>query len=162
MPEPIYTSREPFVEPESTVLVICCSSNAFLPYTQEFLERQLGLGPGSYDLLAVPGGPQFLLLTEYLPKFAWVGHRWVKFLVERHRLKRVIVISHEECAWYREERFVPQFLQKFGVGKSLKDRQREDLREIVHALHALGLPISVEAYYAEKSSDGKVHFVREG
>jgi hypothetical protein len=159
MADPIYTSQTPFVEHESTVLVIACSSNAFLPYTQEFLEKQLGLGPGRYDLLAVPGGPQFLLLTEYLPKFAWVGHRWVKFLVERHRLKRVIVISHEDCAWYSEERLVPAFLQKFGVGKSLKERQREDLKEIVAALRNLALP--VEAYYAEKGADGFVQFQRE-
>ncbi len=174
MAEPIYTSQEPFVEHESAVLVICCSSNAFLPYTQEFLERHLELGPGSYDLLAVPGGPQFLLLTEYLPKFAWVGHKWVKFLVERHRLKRVIVISHEDCAWYSAEQFVPPFLHAARglhlrlaeAGEDGRSRrslaQREDLREIVQALRNLGLPISVEAYYAEKSPDGKVRFVREG
>lgn len=161
MAEPSYTSQAPLAEHESTVLVICCSSHVFLPSTQEFVEKGLELEPGRYDLLAVPGGPQFLLLTEYLPKFAWVGHRWVKFLVERHQLKRVIVISHEDCAWYSEERFVPQFLQKFGVGRSLKERQREDLREIIQALRALGLPISVEAYYAEKSPDGRVRFVRE-
>jgi hypothetical protein len=160
MSEILYTSQAPFVEPPSAVLVIACSSNAFLPYTQEFLEKQLGLGPGAYDLLAVPGGPQFLLLTEYLPKFAWVGQRWVKFLVERHNLKRVIAIAHEDCAWYSEERFVPPFLQKFGV-RSLKERQREDLREIVQALRRLGLPITIEAYYAEKSPDGKVRFIRE-
>jgi hypothetical protein len=157
MSEILYTSQAPFVEPESAVLVISCSSNAFLPYTQEFLEKHLGLGPGAYDLLAVPGGPQFLLLTEYLPKFAWVGHRWVKFLVERHRLKRVIAIAHEDCAWYGAEQFVPQFLQKFAES-SLKERQREDLRQIVQALRALGLPITIEAYYAEKSPDGKVRF----
>ncbi|MCL6642422.1 MAG: hypothetical protein K6T71_03760 [Candidatus Bipolaricaulota bacterium] len=162
MSESVYTSQAPLVERESAVLVISCSSNAFLPYTQEFLEQGLGLGPGQYDLLAVPGGPQFLLLTEYLPKFAWVGQRWVKFLVERHSLKRVIAIAHEDCAWYGAEQFVPQFLQKFGVGRSLKERQREDLREIVGALRHLGLPISVEAYYAEKGPDGRVRFVREG
>lgn len=160
MPETVYKSQTPFTEKESTVLVISCSSNVFLPYTREFLEKHLGLS--TYDLLAVPGGPQFLLLTEYLPKFAWVGHKWVKFLVERHRLKRVIIISHEDCAWYSEERLVPAFLQKFGVGiKSLKERQIEDLREIVGALHNLGLPITVEAYYAEKGADGFVQFGRE-
>lgn len=161
MPEPAYKSQTPFVEKESAVLVIACSSNAFLPYTQEFLEKQLGLAVGSYDLLAVPGGPQFLLLTEYLPKFAWVGHKWVKFLVERHRLKRVIVLSHEDCAWYSEERLVPAFLQKFGMGKSLKERQREDLREIVGALRNLALPVAIEAYYAEKGPGGFVRFQRE-
>ncbi len=160
MAESVYTVQTPFVEHQSTVLVIACSSNAFLPYTQEFLEKGLGLQKGAYDLLAVPGGPQFLLLTEYLPKFAWVGQRWVKFLVERHRLQRVIAIAHEDCAWYSDERFVPQFLQRFGVGGSLKERQREDLRQIVQALRGLGLPIAVEAYYAEKGADGRVRFVR--
>jgi proline dehydrogenase len=53
-----------------------------------------------------------------------------------------------------------RFLQKFGV-RSLKERQREDLREIVQALRRLGLPITIEAYYAEKSPDGKVRFIRE-
>lgn len=157
----VYRSQTPFVEKESTVLVIACTSNVFLPYTREFLEKHLGLSEGSYDLLAVPGGGQFLLLTEYLPKFAWVGHRWVKFLVERHRLRRVIVMAHQDCAWYSEERLVPAFLQKFGVGKSLKERQREDLREIAHALRQLSLPITVEAYYAEKSADGFVQFTKE-
>lgn len=161
MPESVYRSQKPITERESTVLVITCSSNVFLPYTQEFVEQGLGLPAGSYDLLAVPGGPQFLLLTEYLPKFAWVGHRWVKFLVERHRLKRVIAISHEDCAWYSEERLVPAFLQKFGVGKSLKERQREDLKEVVAALRNLSLPVAMEAYYAEKGADGFVHFQRE-
>jgi hypothetical protein len=59
MPEEVYTSPSEFVERPSAVLVIACSSNAFLPYTQEFLEKQLGLGPGAYDLLAVPGGRSF-------------------------------------------------------------------------------------------------------
>jgi hypothetical protein len=72
----------------------------------------------------------------------------------------VIAIAHEDCAWYGAEQFVPQFLQKFAES-SLKERQREDLRQIVQALRALGLPITIEAYYAEKSPDGKVRFIRE-
>jgi hypothetical protein len=51
-------------------------------------------------------------------------------------------------------------LQKFAAS-SLKERQREDLRQIVQALRALGLPITIEAYYAEKSPDGRVHFRKE-
>jgi len=162
MPEPVYTSQTPFVEKISSVLVITCSSNAFMPYVSEFLEKQLGLPQGSYDWLAVPGGPQFLLLTEYLPKFAWVGQKWLKFLIERHRLNRLIVISHEDCAWYKEERLLPAFFQKYGVlDKSLKDRQKEDLRAVSAIVRDLVTPIAIEAYYAEKGSDGFVHFTQE-
>lgn len=160
MSQAVYKSQTPFTQRESAVLVIACSAYDFLPYTREFLEQHLGLAEGTYDLLAVPGGPQFLLLTEYLPKFAWVGHKWVKFLTERHRLRRVIAIAHEDCAWYSDDRFIPAFLQKFGVGaKSLKERQRADLREIVKTLRSLGLV--AEAYYAEKGADGLVHFQQE-
>jgi hypothetical protein len=162
MSETAYKSQTPYHKKESSVLVICCSGYDFLPYTREFLEKHLGISEGSYDLLAVPGGAQFLLLTEYLPKFAWVGHRWVKFLVERHRLRKVIAISHEDCGWYKDDRLVPAFLQKFGVGpRSLKERQREDLREIAKSLQRVGLPIAIEAYYAENHPDGFVHFTKE-
>ena len=71
-----YRSQGPFTERPSATLVITCTSNAYSPYVREFLERHLGLADGTYDYLAVPGGPQFLLLGEYLPKFAWAGQRW--------------------------------------------------------------------------------------
>lgn len=162
MPEPIYKSHTPFAEKTSSVLVITCTSNVFVPYVSEFLAKQLDLPPGTYDWLAVPGGPQFLLLTEYLPKFAWVGHKWLKFLIERHRLQRVIAISHEDCAWYNEERLLPAFLQKYGaLDKPLKERQKDDLREVTGIVRNLLAPIAIEAYYAEKGSDGFVHFTRE-
>ncbi len=162
MPESGYKSQQPFTEQQSSVLVITCTSNVFVPYVREFLEKHLGLPEGTYDWLAVPGGPQFLLLTEYLPKFAWVGQKWLKFLIERHRLKRVIVISHEDCAWYNEERLLPAFLQKYGgLDKSLKERQKDDLREVTGILRNLLAPIAIEAYYAAKGSDGFIYFTKE-
>ena len=162
MPETVYTSKTPFAENVSSVLVITCSSNAFFPYVREFLEKQLNLPEGTYDLLVVPGGPQFLLLTQYLPKFAWVGQKWLKFLIERHTLSRIIAISHEDCAWYREERLIPAFLQKYGViEKSLKEHQKEDLREIATVIQGFVSPVAIEAYYAGKGADGLVHFTRE-
>ncbi len=160
MPEFVYSSEESFEEVDSSALVIACSGHAWLPYVREFLAK-LGLPEGRYDLLAVPGGPQFLLLTEYLPKFAWVGQRWVKFLSARHQLKRIIAISHEDCAWYSDERLIPAFLQKYGrLERSLKEQQQEDLRAIAEALHSLLPAMAIEAYYASKGTDGHVQFLR--
>ena len=121
MPGTAFRSGKPYVDEGSAVLVVSCSSNSFLPYLREFLEKELALAEGTYDLLLVPGGPQFLLLTEYLPKFAWVGRKWITFLVERHGLKRVVVVSHDGCAWYQDERLIPAFVLKFGHD-SVKNR----------------------------------------
>jgi hypothetical protein len=166
MPDPVYKTQALFVENASTTLVLTCSSNAFYPYVREFLEKSLQLPEGTYDYFSVPGGPQFLMLTEYLPKFAWAGQRWVKFLVEKHRLKKLILITHEDCAWYNDERMIPSFLQKFGIGgasaraSTLKERQIEDLKEMAQSMHSLVAPIHIDAYYAEKESDGVIGFVK--
>jgi hypothetical protein len=168
MPDLVYKTQTPFVEKGSATLVITCSSNTFYPYIREFLEKYLQLPEGSYDYLSVPGGPQFLMLTEYLPKFAWAGQRWVKFLIEKHRLKKVILITHEDCAWYNDERMIPAFWHKLGLGStsvsahssSAKERQMEHLKQMAQSIHELAAPIAVDAYYAQKETDGTVGFVK--
>jgi hypothetical protein len=164
MPDVIYTSQAPLVDRGSATLVITCSSNAFAPVTREFLERHLGLPEGTYDHLAVPGGPQFLLLTEYLPKFAWAGHRWVKFLVEKHRLKRVVLATHEDCAWHDDDRMIPALLHRLhgepaGAGDG-HARQVGELTRMAAALHDLLPSVGLEAYFAGKEPDGRVAFTR--
>ncbi len=154
-----YRSRRPYTDAGSSVLVISCSSNAFYPFLREFLENALGLAEGSFDVLLVPGGAQFLLLAEYLPKFAWVGRKWISFLVERHHLSRVVVVAHDDCAWYAEERLLPAFLLRFGHDTlPVADRQKRDLGEIVSSLRGLLPATVVEAWFAEKGADGILTF----
>jgi len=159
MDSAVYRSQGPFAERQSATLVITCTSNAYAPYVREFLERHLGLADGTYDYLAVPGGPQFLLLGEYLPKFAWAGQRWVKFLVERHRLKRAVLISHEDCAWHDDDRMLPALVHRLTAGPGEAD-QPADLRRMAAALHGHLPGIGVEAYFARKEPDGRVGFAR--
>ena len=116
---------------------------------------------GSFDALLVPGGAQFLLLSDYLPKFAWVGRKWISFLVERHRLSRVIVVAHDDCAWYAEERLLPAFLLRFGHDTlPAAERQRRDLGEIAGLLRNLLPSTSVETWFAAKGADGILTFVK--
>lgn len=157
----VFRSGKPYVDKGSAVLVVSCSNNAFLPYLREFLEKELVLAEGTYDILLVPGGPQFLLLTEYLPKFAWVGRKWITFLVERHGLNRIVVVSHDDCVWYQDERLIPAFVLKFGHdAMSLAERQKRDLVEVVSSLRELFPATSVEAWFAEKGTDGFLTFSR--
>src|SRR5512136_1026520 len=107
--------------PEADVLVVHCSDPRYQPHFQDFLKA--GLGVKSYGLIAVPGGPQFLTLAEYLPKFSWVGWRWMKFLVDLSKPRRIILIGHDDCRWYHDSRFLRP---REGVA----DRQLADLRQV--------------------------------
>lgn len=162
MAEVVYTSQSAFEDKGSTVLVVACSGYAFLPAVREFLEKKLGLPEGAYNVLAVPGGPQFLTLSEYLPKFAWVGNKWLTFAVERLKVARVILISHQDCVWYADERILPALLQRFGHGGASQDEhQRSDLHHAAAALRANLPSVVVEAYFVAKTADGHLAFERE-
>ena len=90
----------------------------------------------------LPGGPQCLTLVEYLPKFSWAGWKWFKFLVDAHDLKRLILIQHQDCGWYKE---LPSHLHS---SKEPRTRQEEDLQRARAALAKERPELSVELYYA--------------
>ena len=161
MSEPLYVAAAPLGAATSPVLVVACSKHAYLPATREFLERRLELVEGRYHLLAVPGGPQLLVVSEHLPKFGWVGGRWLRFAGERLGVTRVILVAHEGCLWYEDERFVPALLHRLRHGGSAADHQREDLRRAAAALHELAAPFATEAYFIARAADGRLAFHRE-
>jgi hypothetical protein len=149
-------------EPSSSpVLAVACSKGAYLPATREFLECHLGLVEGGYHLLAVPGGPHLLVLSEHLPKFAWAGHRWVRFAAEKMGVKRVVLVAHEGCLWYEDERFVPALLHRLAHEGTPAQHQRADLRRAAEGLRDLGLPLAVEAYFIARGVDGRLEFHTE-
>jgi hypothetical protein len=147
-----------------STLIISCSSAKVVPHLRDFVEEHLKIPRGGYDYLCVPGGPHFLLLTEYLPKFSWAGQRWVKFLFEQHRLKRIVLVGHENCSWYADERMAPGFLHRLGFGShnpnsnSNDERQLEDLRGMIGSVQDLWPTIRVDAYFAEKDGDSGIIF----
>jgi hypothetical protein len=162
MSQIVYTSQQVFEDKGSTVLVVACSSYVTLPYVREFLDQHLKLPEGTYNLLAVPGGPQFMALTEYLPKFAWVGQKWINFAIDKLQVRRIILISHQDCSWYADERFVPALLHKLGHhDQSPHDRQRDDLKATAASLRSSLHLSTIEAYFVEKAADGRLTFTCE-
>jgi hypothetical protein len=126
---------------DAEVLVIYCSDHRFQAGFNEFLNRQLNLQE-NYDLLVLPGGPQCLTLVEYMPKFSWAGWKWMRFLVDAHKLKRLILIQHQDCGWYKE---LPFHLHS---STDPRKRQEEDLRRARAALAKERPELAVELYYA--------------
>jgi len=133
--------------PSCDTIVIHCSDPRYQGHFQEFLRG--GLGLANYGLVAVPGGPQFLTLVDYLPKFSWAGWRWVKFLADFTKARRAVLIAHDDCRWYVDG----GFWQRRG---NLRERQVRDLEE-VRAQIAQRFPgIVVDLYYARLDGDHAV------
>jgi hypothetical protein len=131
---------------ESKPLVIHCSDPRYQPHFQEFLET--GLGLRHYALIAVPGGPHCLTLSDYLPKFAWAGWRWVKVMQQVAQPERIILIAHDDCRWY--------FTMGLASGTTgLRERQIADLKTASASL-AERYNTPVDLYYARLEGDHAV------
>lgn len=134
---------------DTDVLVVHCSDHRFQAGLYEFLNMNLNLDE-NYDLLVLPGGPQCLTLAEYLPKFSWAGWKWLRFLVEKHELKRLILIAHQDCGWYKD---LPFHLHSSSDPRL---RQEEDLRRARNTLTQELPELRVELYYAGWDSSDKI------
>ena len=130
-------------------LVVHCSEHGFQGGIHDFLENSLHLN-FNYDLLIIPGGPQSLTLVEYLPKFAWAGWKWFRYLVDSHELKRLILIAHQDCGWYKS---LPFHLRD---ARDPRARQEEDLRRVERRLTKDFPGLSVELYFAGENAEDRV------
>jgi len=146
VPPSVYYTSAHGAGGESKPLVIHCSDPRYQPHFQEFL--QTGLGLAHYALIAVPGGPHCLTLSDYLPKFAWAGWRWVKVMERVAQPERIILIAHDDCRWYVSMGFVSAMTK-------LRERQIEDLKtartELVERFST-----KVDLYYARLEGDHAV------
>jgi hypothetical protein len=133
------TALESKPEAAGTV-VIHCSDPRYQPHFQDFVRK--GLGVANYALIAVPGGAQFLTLVDYLPKFSWVGWRWVKFVVDLTQPQRIVLIGHDDCRWYLDFRF--------GQNPArLREKIEDDMRRARSAINErFGGTATVELYWA--------------
>ena len=139
----------------SNTLVIHCSDPRFQEAFGLFLREELALTPGSYDPIVIPGASQMLAFADLLPKFASGLSRPLEFLVKGHGLKRVVVIMHEDCAWYRD--FVPKFLRQRGT---IKEQQFNDLLQTKMILREKFPHIETEMFYASINPPGRVTFTK--
>jgi len=146
---PTFNASSKVNSADAEVLVVHCSDHRFQAGIHEFLNQGLKLGE-NYDLLVIPGGPQYLTLVEYIPKFAWASGRWFRYLVEQHELKRLVLIAHQDCGWYKS---LPLHLHS---SPEPRDRQEEDLRR-AHRWLAQEFPeIHTELYYAGWDANDQV------
>jgi hypothetical protein len=128
------------------VLAVYCSDHRIQAGLREFLDESLNLR-ANYDSIVVPGGPQCLVEFDGLPKFAWAGRKWSKALIQLHSLKRMILVAHHDCGWYRWLEDHRRSLEP------VRSRQEGDLRAAKRSLSEVCPGLAVELYYAGWNAD---------
>jgi len=141
-----YVCASPAQQAPTEVLAVCCSDHRIQAGVREFLDGNLNLR-ANYDSLVVPGGPQCLVEFEPLPKFGWAGRKWSRTLIQLHSLKRVILIAHHDCGWYR---WLVDYRSSRG---SVRHWQEEDLRAAKRAVSRLDPELAVDLFYAAWGTD---------
>ena len=102
-----------------------------------------------YDRLAVPGGAACLAghFATYREEEGVLAQ--LRFLVEVHRLEQLVLIAHEECAFYTERLHVSPL--------QLESRQREDMQKAIRRVRGFGGHLRVRAFLARQRG-GRVRF----
>jgi hypothetical protein len=127
-----------FEEARSNSIAVYCSDGRLAPHVDTFVSQSLTIP--RCDRLVVPGGPVFLSgrLEAY-----WEGSgvdNQMRFLIEAHALRRVVLIGHEGCAYYTH---------KLGlVPPVLESEQILDLHKAAVWLRQLGAGIEVQLFFA--------------
>ncbi len=145
---PFYESSVPFDSNRIRAAAVYCSDGRFGDQFDELMQTALKLP--RYDRLAVPGGAACLASHfETYREEEGVGQQ-LKFLVQVHGLERVVLIAHQDCAFYTQ-RLHASPLQ-------LESIQYEDIKKAIGRVRAIGPDLVVDAFFARKTYDGVIQF----
>ena len=144
----VFRSSLRFDESRIRAAAVYCSDGRFGEQIDDFLHNALRLP--RCDRLVVPGGAA-ALAGHFLAFREEDGIiEQLRFLIRAHDLQRIVLIAHQDCAFYSQRLHVP--------AAELETRQREDLQAAAGRLRSLGSGLVVERYFARKCTDGTVGF----
>jgi hypothetical protein len=136
---------------EPRAIVIHCSDPRFQDAFQKFIEGTLGLEKGKYIPFVVAGGAGALARPDSLPKeFKFMKERLELFREHFKSIDRIILINHEDCAYYKNLGRALSTLQSFHVHLPLDDMK---LIEQVFARLLSHLGMQLDLYYAKFAND---------
>jgi len=162
-----YVHDHPAIEPEvmehgervykidttpAEALVIHCSDPRFQTAFRRFVTEELGVK--NYAPLVLGGSIHAFGEQTFLPKNFKVLWEQIKFVIKNRDIRRVIIINHEDCLWYRS---------MSGFYSRVKDpsKGRSDLGLTARHLLQDFAGITVESYWAALEGD-TVTFHRTG
>ncbi|MBK8914130.1 MAG: hypothetical protein IPM64_05915 [Phycisphaerales bacterium] len=142
-PRKPYECRVPYEGARIHAAAVYCSDGRVGAHFDEFLQQ--GLMLPRYDRVALPGGPACLAghPQAHLEEQGVIDE--LKFLVEAHALKRVVLIAHHNCAFYSARLDLD--------GRRMELVQRADLvRATAFVQRVTGLE-DISAYFARLVED---------
>jgi hypothetical protein len=143
----MFDSKTPYEPQRIHAAAIYCSDGRLGEHFDDVLQN--GLKLPRYDRLALPGGPG--TLAEH-PQ-ARLEHAAVadelKFLVEVHGLDRIVLIQHQNCAFYTGRLALSGF--------SVEQQQRADIKTAADFVREVTKVDRIEAYFARRM-DAHVRF----
>ena len=143
-----YESSVRFDAKRIRAAAVYCSDGRFGEQFDDLLHNALQLP--RYDRLAVPGGAACLASHFATYREDEGVFEQLRFLVNVHGLERVVLIAHENCAFYSERLHVSPL--------QLETQQRNDIRKAVQRVRSLSRTLSVNAFFARKHEKGVIQF----
>lgn len=138
-----YTSPLPYVAARMHAAALYCSDGRVGEHFDDFLQN--GLSLPRYDRLCLPGGPSCLAgyPQAHLEEQGVLDE--LKFLVEVHKLKRVVLLAHQACAFYKTRLELKE--------PRLELVQRADLVRAAAFVHRVTGLDAIEAYFARLNGE---------
>ena len=147
MRRPPFVARTAFAVEHPDALAVYCSDGRFTEAVEELLAS---LGDKRIDTLTIPGGAALLHLWSAGHTEAETVRRAASFLIEAHRIERVVLVAHAGCGYYRHR--YPTLDES-----AMAERQALDLQRAAEWLAGKHRGIQVAAYFA-RPQDGHTTF----
>jgi hypothetical protein len=132
-------------------LAVYCSDGRFTKAIEFLLSE---LGHDRLDTLTIPGGAALLDLTSSSLDGVAVMRKSATFLIKGHHIKRVVLIGHEGCGYYKAG-------FPYESPEAMRRRQINDLERAAKWLLGEHEGLRVDMFFASPT-EGEVKFeVRE-
>lgn len=142
---PEFVSDVPFEADRIGAAAVYCSDGRFGEQMDDFLHHALELP--RYDRVAIPGGAGCLAGYHAAIREEGALDRQLRMLIKVHGLREIVLIAHQDCAFYSTVRWRNQSLEK---------QQIEDLSKAALRIRKFAA-VDVNGFFARKV-DGRVQF----
>lgn len=142
-PDLWFESSVPFDNRRVQAAALYCSDGRWGEQVDDLLHNRLRLP--RYDRLAVPGGAACLAghFATYREEEGVAAQ--LRFLVEVHRLEQLVLIAHEDCAFYTDRLHISPL--------QLESRQREDMQKAIRRVRGFGGYLQVRGFLGRRDGD---------
>ena len=141
-PRFVFESQTPYEEARIGAAAVYCSDGRIGEQMDDFLHN--GLQLPRYDRVACPGGP--VCLSGRLGAL-WESRgveEQLRFLLRAHQVRRVILIGHSGCAYYRTH---------LGIAEArVEAEQLADLARAANTIRRGGMApdLEIQTYFAHR------------